>query len=402
MRDPQFLFSQIEWYLFDRHRKAEIAAEIDRMDGDRLLNTSVEDLCDYFEEKYRVEVPVLRVEEIVVDQHETQNVVEDGYGRRVRLIGTAIEFTVPFDGDAGVFRIRPSTYTLSPPVGVVHGQVLVVRIEGTELKEHQVRRDFDSTLASMQDYLKSLRVNAQEFNSRLRAVARDAMERRREKLLGDRKLAASLGFKMRERSGEARTYVAPDVRRKLAPVLPPATTAPFAPERTLSDSDYEHILGVIQSMAQVMERSPSAFVSMDEESVRSHFLVQLNGHYEGQATGETFNYQGKTDILIRSEDKNIFVGECKFWGGPKKLVDTLDQVLGYSCWRDTKVAVIIFNRKKDFTNVLRAIQETVRGHPNCKRELGARSETSFKYVFAHRDDRNRELTLTVLAFDIPT
>ena len=56
-------------------------------------------------------------------------------------------------------------------------------------------------------------------------------------------------------------------------------------------------------MAQVMERSPSAFSTMDEESLRSHFLVQLNGHYEGQATGETFNYEGKTDILIRSEGK---------------------------------------------------------------------------------------------------
>lgn len=207
---------------------------------------------------------------------------------------------------------------------------------------------------------------------------------------------------MKERSGAPRTYVAPNVRRKLAPVLPPANTAPYTPEPTLSDSDYNHILNVIENMTQVMERSPSAFMSMDEESLRSHFLVQLNGHYEGQATGETFNYQGKTDILIRSEGKNIFVAECKFWAGPKKLLEILDQLLGYSCWRDTKVAVIIFNRNKDFSNVLKTIQDTVRAHPNYKRDLGARSETSFSYVFAHQDDPNRELTLTVLAFDVPS
>lgn len=402
MGDPQILFSQTNWFSVDRQQKAELAAEIDRIDGDRLLNTSVEDLCDYFEKKYRVEVPVLRVDEIIVDQHETQKVLNDDYGRRIRVMGTAIEFTIPFDGNEEVFKIRPSTYNLSPTVGVVHGGALVVRIEGTELAGHQVRRDFDTTLASVQDYLKTLRADAQGFNNQLRTLARGAIEHRREKLLRDRNMAASLGFKMKEHSGGARTYVAPNVRRKLAPVLPPASTAPFAPEPTLSDSDYEHILSVIQNMAHVMERSPSAFVSMDEESLRSHFLVQLNGHYEGQATGETFNYQGKTDILIRSEGKNIFVAECKFWGGPKKLIETLDQVLGYSCWRDTKVAVIIFNQNKDFTNVLKAIRDTVRIHPNCKRELGAHSETSFKYVFAHRDDRNRELTLTVLAFDIPT
>jgi hypothetical protein len=28
-----------------------------------------------------------------------------------------------------------------------------------------------------------------------------------------------------------------------------------------------------------------------------HFLVQLNGQYEGQATGETFNFEGKTDMI---------------------------------------------------------------------------------------------------------
>ena len=38
---------------------------------------------------------------------------------------------------------------------------------------------------------------------------------------------------------------------------------------------------------------------------------------EGQATGETFNAAGKTDILLRIDGKNVFIGECKFWKGPK-------------------------------------------------------------------------------------
>jgi hypothetical protein len=85
--------------------------------------------------------------------------------------------------------------------------------------------------------------------------------------------------------------------------LPAVRSGSFTPEPALSTPDYEHILKVIDDMEQVMERSPSAFASIDEESLRSHFLVQLNGHYEGQATGETFNYEGKTDILIRVNGK---------------------------------------------------------------------------------------------------
>jgi hypothetical protein len=96
---------------------------------------------------------------------------------------------------------------------------------------------------------------------------------------------------------------------------PSASTAAFKPEPVLDEKNYRAILEVIQSMAMVMERSPTAFAAMGEEDLRQHFLVQLNGHFEGAASGETFNYQGKTDILIREQDRNIFIAECKFWRG---------------------------------------------------------------------------------------
>jgi len=40
-------------------------------------------------------------------------------------------------------------------------------------------------------------------------------------------------------------------------------------------------------------------------------LVNLNAVFEGQVGGEVFNHRGKTDILIRVQDNNVFVGECK-------------------------------------------------------------------------------------------
>ena len=401
MRDSELLFSTVDWFSVDQHQRAQLGAEIDKIESDRLLNTSIEDLSGYFEQKYRVDVPVLRPDDIVVDQRETQTEVDD-YGRRIRIKGTAVEFEVPFEGDKEVFKIRPSTYTSSVPRAEVRDEFLIIKIAGADLDGDRVRKEFDRSLNDIQSYLANLRTNAEGLNGQLRNLARGSSERRREKLLKDRNLAASLGFKIKERAGVPRTYVVPEVRRKLSPVLPPASGAPYRPEPALSSADYDHILTVIDNMAHVMERSPSAFITMDEESIRTHFLVQLNGHYEGQATGETFNYQGKTDILIRADGKNIFVAECKFWKGPKMLLETLDQLLGYTSWRDTKIALIIFNRNKAFSDVLSTIQTTVKGHTNFKRELGIRSETSFKYQFAHRDDSNRELTLTVLAFDVPT
>lgn len=249
--------------------------------------------------------------------------------------------------------------------------------------------------------LDNLQRNVAELNIGLLAAARTAIEQRRSKLLNDQSLVAGLGFPLKEREDAPRTYAAPSVRRRIEPSPPRASSAPYQPEPALDEGHYEHILSVIENMAHVMERGPSAFSHMDEEALRTHFLVQLNGHFEGAATGETFNYNGKTDILIRVEGKNIFIGECKFWSGPKKLTGTIDQVLSYTAWRDTKVTVLIFNKNKKFSAVLESVTPTVETHPNFKRSIVQKQETRFRFVLAHKDDAARELTLTVLAFDVP-
>ena len=164
---------------------------------------------------------------------------------------------------------------------------------------------------------------------------------------------------------------------------------------------YEHVLRVIHNMTQVMERSPSAFHEMEEETLRHHFLVQLNGQFEGAATGETFNANGKTDILLRHGGRNVFIAECKFWGGPKNFDETVDQLLGYTSWRDTKTAILVFNRETATSTVLDGVAKRAAAHSNYKRQLDYKHESGFRYAFHQNGDRNRELLLTVLVFDIP-
>jgi hypothetical protein len=108
----------------------------------------------------------------------------------------------------------------------------------------------------------------------------------------------------------------------------------------------------------------------------------LNGQYNGAATGET--YIGKTDILIRHKNVNVFVAECKFWGGYQALLDTIDQLLGYTTWRDTKIALIIFNRNVNFTNVISEAQGAMKDHPHFKSGPTKESETCFRYIFPTR------------------
>jgi hypothetical protein len=128
----------------------------------------------------------------------------------------------------------------------------------------------------------------------------------------------------------------------------------------------------------------------------------LNGHYEGQATGETFNAHGKTDILVRVRDQNVFIAEFLIWRGPKYLTEKIDQLLRYLSWRDTKSAIVIFSKSKDFSAVLGEIVPTVEAHENYKKTFGQQEETTFKFSFRQQDDPSRELILTVLAFNVPS
>ena len=124
--------------------------------------------------------------------------------------------------------------------------------------------------------------------------------------------------------------------------MPKASSGEYYPEPAIEMSVYEVILGTMQSLALGIEKSPSAYSRMKEEEIRDHFLVYLNANFEGRATAETFNQGGHTDILIKEKDRNVFIAECKFWKGPKSYQETIDQLLRYVAWRDSKTAILIF------------------------------------------------------------
>lgn len=404
----EYLFEKLDWFSVEQTQTNALKSEISLMDGDRLLNTSVEDLCDYLLNKYKFEVPLLYENKIVVDQNEVNIDVSHDSSRDIRnrsrpfyIKGTEIEVTIPFDGFPEIFKINPNYFSSNPPRAMVRNQKIILKISGTDLSKDDVKNSISSTISNIKGYLSNLQSKFSEWNSKIPQLSKQQIEQRRKKLLADKNLLNSLGFALKVRPGSEKTYQAPNVRKRIRPSPPQASGDSYKPEPELSINDYNYILKVIENMAEVMERSPSAFTSINEEALRTHFLVQLNGHYEGQATGETFNFEGKTDILIRSNGKNIFIGECKFWNGPKKLLDTIDQILNYSSWRDTKVAIIIFSRIKEFSKVLEAIPKAVLKHKHFKREIGQISETHYKYIFSHRDDSNREIHLSILVFNVP-
>jgi hypothetical protein len=390
-------------------RRRELQAEVEKIDANRLMNTAPADLVKYLTTKYQFEPVALRKDDMTADQREAQyDARQDGFrraifdsSRPVMIPAQQIEVEIPFNGDAELLFAQPSTYTSGPPRAEVRGTSLFLRHVVPHDDNRDIKPDIDRTIAAIEQHLGWQRAQTESFNSGLPATADRAISARRERLLNNQGRLATLGIPVKVRSGAPNTYAPPQVRMKVTPTLPPASTTAFTAEPALADAHYEHILNVVQGMAHVMERSPSAFATMGEEDLRQHFLLQLNGQFEGGATGETFNVSGKTDILLRIDDRNVFIAECKFWKGPKKFREAIDQLLSYTSWRDTKTSILVFNRDTAMSTVLAGIEEQAAAHPQFKRKVSWPHESGFRYVLHHTGDNNRELIVTVLVFEVP-
>jgi hypothetical protein len=343
-----------------------------------------------------------RLEEARIDvSHDPLRAVRDR-SRAHYVQGAAMTIAVPFTGHRWILECAPSTIMGNLPLGVIVGNEIHVTYEAIDLDPQKTRAEFDRNLRLIQTWLEAGAAEVSRHNSDLLPMIQARLTQRRDKFVRDRQAAEAVGFPVRERANPPQVYSVP-IQRKKIPIAQPAPLGqPKPTDHVLDVAAYENILQTIGSMARVLELNPKAFAEMDEESLRFMLLVPLNIHYEGQATGETFNWEGKTDIIIKVGGRNIFIAECLVWAGAEYFKSKIEQLLGYTSWRDTKTAIIIFNRNKNLTGVLSQIPDLVKSHPNCKREVTTyKHETGFRFVLHHRDDKDRELTLTVLVFDVP-
>lgn len=383
--------------------------EVEALDANRLLNTAPEDLKRYLVEKHKVTHITLRreewyadVKEVKVDVRYDQRRWIDDRNRPALVAGERTEVRIPFDGEAELFYAQANKMTLNPPRAHIDKNELVLSYESPSDQPQAIRPLVDEALSSIEEHLSWQRTMIDTHNAALPGVAEQAIQQRRTRLLAQSQRAEALGIPVKRRTDAPRTYAISTSRRQATPKLPPATTAQFKPEPVWAMDQYEQALKIMQDMALVMERSPEAFKSMDEETIRQHFLVQLNGQFEGKATGETFNMAGKTDILLREGDRNVFIAECKFWKGPKAFGQAIDQLISYSTWRDGKAVILVFNRGTDTSTVLAGIDTTVKAHGNFKRAVEWPHESGFRYFIHSNGDTNREVILTVLLFHVPS
>ncbi len=258
MYGQELLFSERDLRAVMEATKAKMLQEIEAYPANQLLNTSLDDLATYFAAKFEITPVNIIDDQIRVDQQETKVDVSRDPMRSITdrdrpfyIPGTLITLYVPFEGDPDIFNCRPSAFNCNPPRGRIQGNMLEFAISCTGHNAQAVKSELDRLLGSVREYLGWAARDLTSFNTTLKDVARRHIEARRQKLLNDQGLVASLGFPLRERPSAPTTYIAPEVRRKVVPKPPPASTKAYVPEPTLEMAEYENILSIIQKKRQL-------------------------------------------------------------------------------------------------------------------------------------------------------
>jgi hypothetical protein len=404
MTQHLFLGTDIQ-VLIDSTRR-NLLDELAQLTDTAILSRSNEEWLEHFAEQYTITVPTLDTdkaertyEDAQVPQYQVPN---PNFNNQSGVPGRIHTLHIPYSGPEELFYYKPTSYPMNAPVAGTSNSEITIHVGGAWHGKDSIEGHFDSTIQVIEQNLSKLRSDVAPFNQSLAELITPKLEARRRSADATKATTEGLKYPLRKRENAPQTYKLPQRQKALAPkAVPKRSTLQAEQELTLSEQDYQDILSICESMSLVMERSPTVFENAEEEHIRVHYLVQLNGQYQGTATGETFNATGKTDILIRHQNKNIFVAECKFWAGYSALIKTTSQLLNYTTWRDTKTALIVFNRQKNFTNVISEAQRAMRDHPLHKSGPTQKNETRFRYIFKHPKDDLREIIVTLLLFDMP-
>lgn len=404
-----FPFRDGDAFLLFRDLIDKTTREIRSLENDYVLKASQAELENYYIDKVLINPLILHTDKHYIEsQTGTKLDVSNDFsianfsGERTVVQGTRLDIAIPYEGDRILWQIKASTYSTGCPEIDVrdHEILLTVSFPDGSANSGKTKSDIDSNINSLATNVNYLKNDVDNHNRTAPESVKSEIQRKHQLAESTIEAIEKLDIPVKRRN-QPLTYIVPTERRA-SPLSPPkVATEKYELEPELDEKEYQHILKIMRDMSSVIESNPGVFASLNEESIRTHFLLQLNGHYEGSATGETFNASGKTDILIREKSKNIFIAECKFWRGSKVFSEAVDQLLSYLAWRDTKCALVIFNKTQNSSAILQKMHKAMEARSEHIRTISHDPDGDSRYVFVKESDPGREIIITTQIYDFP-
>ena len=359
------------------------------------LRFSVEAVVEEVVERFLVNIPRVDWGSITRSNPEETTYTFEQFGDTIIAPAHSLDLTWPYSGDMAFFTARASTYTMAGfnRDATISRDTIKLTVLAPELTPETVisaaekfREDVDTRLSRVQ-------ADVDTWIPEMRTAVTGAADRRRIEL--DKLAALDAALEIPLKHASSPDVHVPVTRRKIRPTVAPASPATSS-EPAMSKAIYEDVISTIVSFGAAAERLPRTASVFGEVGWRDLILFVLNANYEGAARGEVFNGDGKTDILLPWGDRNVFVGECKVWEGPKAFTDAIDQLLGYLVWRDTKAALILFIKNGKPTEIIEKADKAIKEHPSFLLANGSGDETRHDYLMNSTIDLARKISVAFI------
>jgi len=385
----------------------QVKKEIHELDEEGLINGTADTLEARLYDKFFVEPPVLYFDETKIDYRDEQVEVYSGepgidkidYKTRV----TVVEYHVRFSGEKNALVFKSPTGILYSRNAWFDGSELIIEIPTTDYDVEKINTEFDNIKVRFIKQVERLTADIIGYNAGLKRVIKKAVDARYAVLSKKRDMLERIPYPLIIRGDVADVFKPVVLRRrpeiKAVAVKPSGVKKPV--RYYLKDEDYLEVLRLINDAGKEFERHPGTFSVFYEPDFRNVILVLLQPRLEATATGETFNLSGKTDILIRQQSDVLFVAECKIWEGPEGYFDAIRQLYKYITWRDTRTAIVIFDRSKGFVSK-NSVPIITPEFPDFNAAGETYDENWSEYIINKNGDRELPFRLNVLRFHIPT
>jgi len=389
----------------------EIITEINSQPDEYFDSIPTEEFSKYLESKYSLdEFPTLIWEEIEMEIAETEI-----FGRDLprtfdisnpneKFKRKLVLYHIPINGNVGLLRFSPTNrYSTSGMNGqlAIRNNTLDVSFIDIYNQPEEVDSDFDRTKNAIAEKLNVVKGEYENFHKELPKFIDDEIKKRIQKInhLNDYKSKFKYPIK---KKNIPTAFESPRIvkKKKISP-KPVGASNTVTNQRFITDEDYMHILGLLQDCGNNWEHFPELYKGKGEEALRDQLIFVLAPNIEGVVAGEAYNKKGKTDISIKHESTNLFIGECKIWKGPKGFLETIDQILGYLTWRDSKAAIMMFVPNQEISGVRKATEEGAKSHSNFVRILEVINEGWTNYRFHIENDPGTYITLAVQLYHLP-
>lgn len=294
------LFCDKQFSEFRSEQLEEMKEEISNLSSDELQNNSTDSLALIFAAKY------------TPSQIELQDPVKDDGGEVEKDVShrqdlpifdrstptykkfQRLKVRLPFNVDKELFRCKPGSFDLNPPLyDELSRNEVVYYIDYTtknrdpeEIKE-EIENELEDWLDNVEKYVGNLNDDIEQMQEKFRGEARSAIERRRDEVETKQQVMDELGVDTGK--SENQGYVVPEEKRD---ITIPSSSAEDSPE-ILLDQTFLDILEIIDDLGINIERSAERLRDLDEESLRDIFLAGINSHYAGLATARVSTVAGK-------------------------------------------------------------------------------------------------------------